>query len=60
MLSILLTLLLIWLFIKLGIGLLKIMAFLVVAGIIFVFFTHLLLPLLAICLVGSLAFSSIK
>lgn len=37
MLSMLLTLLLIWLFIKLGIGLLKITVFLVVAGIVFVF-----------------------
>lgn len=60
MLSMLLTLLLIWLFIKLGIGLLKIMAFLVVAGIVFVFFTHLLFPLLALFLVGGLAFSAIK
>lgn len=41
MLSLLLTLLLLWLFFKLGIGLIKIIGFLLVVGIMFFFFRKL-------------------
>lgn len=41
MLSLLLTLLLLWLFFKLGIGLIKIIGFLLVVGIMFFFFAYL-------------------
>lgn len=60
MLSLLLTLLLLWLFFKLGIGLIKIIGFLLIAGIMFFFFTYLLLPFLAIMLVGSLVWATIR
>ena len=46
MLSLLLTLLLLWLFFKLGIGLIKIIGFLLVVGIMFFFFAYLLIPFL--------------
>lgn len=48
--SLLMTILLIWLFVKIGFGLLKIFVFLCAAGIIFWFFTFLYLPLMAIVL----------
>ena len=54
MLSLLLTLLLLWLFFKLGIGLIKVIGFLLVVGIMFFFFAFLRIPLLAIALAGSL------
>lgn len=60
MLSLLLTLLLLWLFFKLGIGLIKVIGFLLVAGIMFFFFTYLLLPFLAIVLAGSLLWATLK
>lgn len=60
MLSLLLTLLLLWLFFKLGIGLIKIIGFLLVVGIMFFFFAHLLIPFLAIALAGSLLWATLK
>lgn len=60
MLSLLLTLLLLWLFFKLGIGLIKVIGFLLVTGIMFFFFTYLLLPFLAIVLAGSLLWATLK
>lgn len=60
MLSFLLVLFLLWLFFKLGIGLIKIIAFLFVLGIIAAFFTYLLLPVLALFAVGGLAFAAMK
>ena len=57
MLSLLLTLLLLWLFFKLGIGLIKIIGFLLVVGIMFFFFAYLLL---AIALAGSLLWATLK
>lgn len=60
MLSLLLTIFLIWLFFKLGIGLIKIFGFLIVAGLIFVFCAYLLIPFLALVAVGGLVFAAIK
>ena len=60
MLSLLLTLLLLWLFFKLGIGLIKIIGFLLVVGIMFFFFFFLLIPFLAIALAGSLLWATLK
>ena len=60
MLSLLLTLLLLWLFFKLGIGLIKIVGFLLVVGIMFFFFAYLLIPFLAIALAGSLLWATLK
>lgn len=60
MLSLLLTLLLLWLFFKLGIGLIKIIGFLLVVGIMFFFFAYLLIPFLAIVLAGSLLWATLK
>lgn len=60
MLSLLLTILLIWLFFKLGIGLLKITLFLITAGIIFIFFAYLLVPFLVLLLFGGLAWVVIR
>lgn len=60
MLSFLLALFLLWLFFKLGIGIIKIIAFLFVIVITAFFFTYLLLPLLAIFLVGGLAWAAIR
>lgn len=60
MLSLLLTLLLLWLFFKLGIGLIKIIGFLLVVGIMFFFFAYLLIPFLAITLAGSLLWATLK
>lgn len=60
MLSLLLTLLLLWLFFKLGIGLIKIIGFLLVVGIMFFFFAYLLIPFLTIALAGSLLWATLK
>ena len=60
MLSLLLTLLLLWLFFKLGIGLIKIIGFLLVVGIMFFFIAYLLIPFLAIALAGSLLWATLK
>lgn len=60
MLSLLLTLLLLWLFFKLGIGLIKIIGFLLVVGIMFFFFAYLLIPFLDIALAGSLLWATLK
>ena len=60
MLSLLLTIFLIWLFFKLGIGLIKIFVFLFVAGLIFVFCAYLLIPFLALVAIGGLVFAAIR
>lgn len=60
MLSLLLTISLIWLFFKLGIGLIKIFGFLLVAGLIFVFCAYLLIPFLALVAIGGLIFAAIR
>ncbi|GFP07502.1 hypothetical protein LHEJCM1005_17940 [Lactobacillus helveticus] len=58
MLSLILAILLIWLFFKLGIGL--IIFFLITAGLIFVFFAYLLVPFLVLLLIGGLAWAVIR
>lgn len=60
MLSLLLTVFLIWLFFKLGVGLIKIFGFLLIAGLIFVFCAYLLIPFLALVAVGGLLFAAIR
>ena len=60
MLSLLLTIFLIWLFFKLGVGLIKIFGFLLIAGLIFVFCAYLLSPFLALVAVGGLLFAAIR
>lgn len=60
MLSLLLTIFLIWLFFKLGIDLIKIFGFLLVAGFIFVFCAYLLIPFLALVAIGGLVFAAIR
>ncbi|WP_046433654.1 hypothetical protein [Lactobacillus sp. N54.MGS-719] len=60
MLSLLLTIFLIWLFFKLGVGLIKIFGFLLIAGLIFVFCAYLLIPFLALVTVGGLLFAAIR
>ena len=60
MLSLLLTIFLIWLFFKLGSGLIKIFGFLLIAGLIFVFCAYLLIPFLALVAVGGLLFAAIR
>lgn len=60
MLSLLIVLFLIWLFFKMGAGIIKILGFLIGVGLIFVFFTYLLLPLLAILLVGGIIWAVIR
>lgn len=60
MLSLLLTIFLIWLFFKLEIGLIKIFGFLLVAGLIFVFCAYLLIPFLALVAIGGLVFAAIR
>lgn len=60
MLSLLLTIFLIWLFFKLGVGLIKIFGFLIIAGLIFVFCAYLLIPFLALVAVGGLLFAAIR
>lgn len=54
MFSLLLALLIIWLFWKLGIGMLKIVGFLVIVGLLFAFVSYLVLPLLALIALGGL------
>lgn len=53
MLAFLLLLLLFWAFVKLGVGTVKIVIFLLVCGFAFIFFVHLLIPLI---LFGGLLF----
>ena len=53
MFSLLLALLIIWLFWKLGIGILKIVGFLIVIGLLFAFVSYLVLPLLALVALGG-------
>ena len=60
MLSLLLTIFLIWLFFKLGIGLIKILGFLILVGLIFVFCAYLLIPFLALSAVGVLICAAIN
>ena len=60
MLSLLLTIFLIWLFFKLGIGLIKIFGFLLVTGLIFVFCAYLLIPFLALVAIGGSVFAAIR
>ena len=60
MLSLLLTIFLIWLFFKLGVGLIKIFGFLLIAGLIFVFCAYLLIPFLALVAMGGLLFAAIR
>lgn len=60
MLSLLLTIFLIWLFFKLEVGLIKIFGFLLIAGLIFVFCAYLLIPFLALVAVGGLLFAAIR
>lgn len=54
MFSLLLALLIIWLFWKLGIGMLKIVGFLIIGGLLFAFVSYLVLPLLALIALGGL------
>ena len=54
MFSLLLALLIIWLFWKLGIGVLKIVGFLIIVGLLFAFVSYLVLPLLALIALGGL------
>lgn len=54
MFSILLALLIIWLFWKLGIGMLKIVGFLIIVGLLFAFVSYLVLLLLALIALGGL------
>lgn len=49
MLSLLLIILVLWLCWKLGIGLLKVIGFLIAVSLIFFFAAYLLIPILAIC-----------
>lgn len=60
MLSLLIVLFLIWLFFKMGVGIIKILGFLVAIGLLVVFFTHLVLPVLAILLVGGIVWAVIN
>lgn len=54
MFSLLLALLIIWLFWKLGIVMLKIVGFLIIVGLLFAFVSYLVLPLLALIALGGL------
>ncbi|WP_279095073.1 hypothetical protein [Lactobacillus taiwanensis] len=54
MFSLLLALLIIWLFWKLGIGMLKIVGFLIIVGLLFAFVSYLVLPLLTLVALGGL------
>ena len=54
MFSLLLALLIIWLFWKLGIGILKIVGFLIVIGLLFAFVSYLVLSLPALVALGGL------
>ncbi|MDF7668584.1 hypothetical protein [Lactobacillus sp. ESL0703] len=59
MLTLLLIFLITWLLLKLGAEVFKICFFLLACGIIFVFFIHLLLPLVILAAVISLVFAII-
>lgn len=54
MLGLIMTLFIIWLFWKLGIGVLKIIGFLFLVGLAFAFVSYLVIPILALVLVGGL------
>ncbi|WP_297815148.1 hypothetical protein [uncultured Lactobacillus sp.] len=54
MLGLIMTLFIIWLLWKLGIGIIKIIGFLFLVGLAFAFVSYLVLPILALVLVGSL------
>lgn len=60
MLSFLLILFLLWLFLKLGIGIIKIIGFLFIIVITAAFFTYLLFPLLVIFVIGGLLWNAIR
>lgn len=60
MLSFLLALFLLWLFFKLGIGIIKIIAFLFIIILTGIFFTSLLLPVLAVLGIAGLALAMIS
>ena len=60
MLSLLLIIFLIWLFFKLGVGIIKVLGFLIVAGLIFVFCAYLLIPFLALLAIGGLVRAVIR
>lgn len=60
MLALLLILFSLWLFVRLGFGLVKICAFLLVVAVVAALFTYFLVPLLALCLVGSLLYALIN
>lgn len=54
MLSLIMALFIIWLLWKLGIGIIKIVGFLFLIGLVFVFVPYLVVPILALVLIGSL------
>ncbi|CCI82598.1 hypothetical protein [Lactobacillus hominis] len=54
MLSLIMALFIIWLLWKLGIGIIKIVGFLFLIGLVFVFVSYLVVPILALVLIGSL------
>lgn len=60
MLSLFLILFSLWLFFKLGIGLVNILAFLLIVAVVAAFFAYFLLPLLAIFIIGSLLYALIR
>lgn len=60
MLSIILFLLLAWLFFKLGIGIIKITLYLIAFGIIAIFFSYLLLPIFAIMATTGILFAALR
>lgn len=60
MLSLLLIIFLLWLFFKLGVGIIKVLGFLIVAGLIFVFCAYLLIPFLALLAIGGLVWAVIR
>ncbi|MCJ2173018.1 hypothetical protein [Lactobacillus kefiranofaciens] len=60
MLSLLLIIFLIWLFFKLGVGIIKVLGFLIAAGLIFVFCAYLLIPFLALLAIGGLVRAVIR
>lgn len=57
MLTLLLIIFLIWAFVKLGTGTLKILFFLLACGFVFVFFIHLLVPLIILGAIIFIAFA---
>ncbi len=57
MFAFLLIIFLIWLFFKLGIGITKILASLLIIAIIFIFFIHFLLPAITLMIIAALAWA---